>query len=248
VNDGIDFLEHGGGARCQVRLHGELFDLPDPRERHYQWVLLALSLEHVPGTPLGIAEWQRQLVFERWCAAWDLPSFHQARRLAYLVDKYRAAISNDLAVYTHLDLGELWRARRWQKLVDLIDRLPAHSWYNASVANDEEHAAMLAEAYITRRRAGETDGQSGPALTTWTPEVAELRGVHDAVRRLEYTVMASQHGKKAAGEPPKPLPRPMTAVERAMKRAEHAHRQAKHESLVARVLPQKAAVKGESNH
>ena len=239
----IDFLEHGGG-HFMVRYAGELVSLPDPRSKHYQWVLVALSLGHIPGTPEAIPEWKRALVFERWCAAWDLPRFRDAQRLAYLVDNYRAAISHDLSVYTHYDLGDLWRSRRWTLLLDIIDRLPAHSWYAAAVANDEDHAKMMAESLVQRKAesGGKETEASGPSLTTWTPEVAALTSVLDAVNRVQHAVYAAQHGKKA-GEPPKAAPRPVTALERAMKAAEYNRRKAAHESLVARVLPKKASVK-----
>lgn len=237
----VDLLEHGGGNFC-IQRDGELIPLPDPRARNYQWVLAALGLEYVPGTPDDIPDWQRALVFDRWRAAWDLPDFNDAHRLTYLVDHYRAAISNDLAVHAGVDLGDLWRARRWNKLVDIIDRLPAYSWYSASVANDEEHAKMLAESIASRKDSGEEPESKGPPLVTWTPEVAALHGVWDAVRRVEYAVFAAQHGNKA-GEPPKPLPRPVTALEKAMAAAEHNRRKSAHEALVARVLPRKAEVK-----
>ena len=132
----IDLLEHGGG-HFHLRHKGELIALPDPRELHYQWVLTVIGMGHVPGTPGDIPEYLRNLVFERWCAAWDLPSdFESARRLAYLVDHYRSAISYDLQTYAGVDLGTLWRARRWMHLLDLLDHLPAHSWYSASVSMD----------------------------------------------------------------------------------------------------------------
>lgn len=242
----IDFLEHGGAsgqAPFAVVHHGEYIALPDPRARHYQWVLMALNVRHVPGTPEEIPDWKRALVFERWCAAWDLPVFGQARRLAYLVDNYGSALNSDMSVYTHLDLGDLWRARRWTKLLDLIDRLPAHSWYNSMVSNDEEHAQMMADALAARQASGDAAEDRGPSLTTWTPEVAVMTSVLDAVRDVQHAVYAAQHGKKA-GEPPKRAPRPITALEKAMKRAEYNRRKAAHEDLVARVLPHKASVKG----
>lgn len=238
----IDFLEYGGG-RFALRRGGASVPLPDPREQHYQWVLVALALEHVPGTPGDIPEWQRALIFDRWRAAWDLPDFHSARRLAYLVDNYQSALNNDLSVYTHLDLGELWRGRHWKKLLDLIDRLPPHSWYNSSVSNDEEHAQMIAQSLAARKADSDAAEDRGPSLTTWTPEVAVLTNVLDAVRDVQHAVYAAQYGKKA-GDPPKRSPRPVTALERAMKRAEYQRRKAAHESIVARVLPHKAAVKG----
>jgi hypothetical protein len=232
----IDFLEHGGG-HFHVRHHGKLIALPDPRAKHYQWVLAALHVKHAPGTPGDLKEWQRRLVFERWCAAWDLPDFNNARRLAYLVDNYRAPIASDLATYAHMDLGDLWRARRWTLLLDVLDRLPAHSWYAATVSMDEDHARMMAESIASRP--AEKGESKGPSLTTWTPEVAALTNVLDAVRGVQHAVIAAQHGKKA-GEPPKPSPRPVTPLERALKHAENERRQQAHQSLVARMLPHKA--------
>lgn len=244
----IDFLEHGGAtgaAPFAIRLAGEYIALPDPRDRHYQWVLMALATEHVPGTPGSIPEWQRALVFERWRAAWDLPPFHEARRLAYLVDHYRPAMSHDLQVHANADLGALWRARRWTLLLDIVDRLPAHSWYAATVSQDEEHAEMMAEAITKQRQDRAGDESKGPSLTTWTPEVAVLTSVLDAVRGVQHAVYAAQHGKKA-GEPPAPMPRPITPLERALRRVEHDRRKAAHAALVARVLPHKAAQKEQS--
>jgi hypothetical protein len=235
----IDLLEHGGG-HFHVRHHGELVSLPDPRALHYQTVLGALHLRHAPGTPGDLKEWQRILVFERWCAAWDLPDFQSAQRLAYLVDHYRAAISHDLQVYSHTDLGELWRARRWTLLLDIVDRLPAHSWYAASVSMDEEHARMMAESIAARQASGEEAESSGPSLTTWTPEVAALTNVLDAVRGVQHAIVAVNSEKGKMPEPPKPSPRPTTPLERALKRAAFDRRKASHEALVARMLPRKA--------
>lgn len=231
----IDLLEHGGG-HFHVRHNGELVSLPDPRAQHYQWVLMALHLCHVPGTPKEIADWKRRLVFDRWCAAWDLPNFDNARRLSYLVDNYRPSIAYDLHVHAHSDLGELWRARRWQMILDILDRLPAHSWYASSVSMDEEHAKMMAEVITARRAAGEEEkSDRSPSLTSWTPEVAALTNVLDAVRGVSYAVYASQAGDKA-GKPPPPAPRPVTPLERALKAADHNSRKQKHEELVARLI------------
>lgn len=241
----IDFLEHGGG-HMMVRFDGELVALPDPRTKHYQWVLMALQVGHVPGTPDHIPDWKRRLVFERWCAAWDLPDFNQARRLAYLVDKYRSAAAYDLRCSAGVDLGDLWRARRWTHLLDLLDHLPAHSWFSATVSMDEEHANMMAEALMAQREAAEAAGDDSntleaknPSLTAWTPEVAALTNVLDAVRGVQHAVVAVQAGDKAPA-PPKPAPRPVTPLERAMKRVEFERRKAKHQALVARVLPHKS--------
>ncbi len=234
----IAFLENGGGLLClqyQSEQGWKTIDLPDPREKNFQWVLAALSVQHVPGVPGDLPEWKRQAVFDRWRGAWELPEFNDARRLAYLLDNYRAAISHDLQVYAALDVGELWRARRWMKLLDIIDRLPSHSHYAAAVAMDEEHARLLAESMASQPR-----GKSrGPSLTSYTPEVAILTSILDALRHNSYVTAAVQVGKKA-GQPPQPSPRPETALERALQEAEYRRKEKTHNALVARMLPNKA--------
>lgn len=239
----IDFLEHGGG-QLVLRHNHELVSVADPTEMHYQLVLSALAMQHVPGTPKDIPEWKRVLVFDRWRAAWDLPDFQSARRLAYLVDHYRSAISHDLAVYTRYDLGDLWRSRRWTLLLDILDRLPAHSQFAATVSMDEEHALMMAESLAARSDDQKDSTPSGPALTTWTPEVAMLTNILDAVRSVQHAVVAVQAERGKAPKPPEPSARPVTPLERAMKRVEHERRKAKHEALVARVLPHKGSSQG----
>lgn len=243
----IDLLEHGGATSdrpASYAYQGYVWPMEDPRERHYQWVLAALAVRRLPSMPRDIPIWKADLLFDRWASAWDLPEFESARRLAYLVDNYRAALNHDMATYAGRDLGDLWRARRWRFLLDIIDRLPSHSWYSAAVAEDEEHAQMLAESLAARPHSGAAEDK-GPPLTTWTPEVAVLTSILDAVNRVQYATIAAQHGKKA-GEPPKASRRPQTALERAMKAAEYRRRKAAHEALVARVLPQKQPVKGQS--
>lgn len=239
----IDFLENGGGGfRLRYTRAGEPVETPlvDPRELHFQNVLMILQEGHVP-MPMDMDHlpiWMPNFVFEHWRAAWDLPTFNDARRLCYMVDNYRAAAAADLLTYTHLDLGELWRARRWTMLLDVLDRLPPHGWFNATLAMDEKHAEMMAASVAARQASGdaEEDKTSGPPLTSWTPEVAAITTLTDAVNSLRHAVIAVQVGNKA-GDPPKPMPRPVTPFQIALKNAEYARKKAKHESLVARLLP-----------
>jgi len=233
----IDILERGRGGPMRIVVRGERFLLPDPADIDFQMVLLILREKHIPGTP-NMPEWQRARVFDRWAAHYDLPDFDSARRLAYLVDHYRSGLTYDLRSMLGCDLGELWRARRWRTLLDLIDHLPGHSWYAASVAMDEEHAKMLAESLAARQAAGEDVEKAGPSLVGWTPEVSQLANILDAVRHVAYSVVAVQIGKEA-GQPPAPSPRPVTPLERELKRAEQARRKAAHDAIVARVLPKK---------
>jgi hypothetical protein len=234
----IDLLEHGGG-NFVVMMDGEFYPLRDPRDLHYQVVLACLQTELPPGAP-DMLDWQRVVTFHRWRAAWDLPVFRDAQRLAYLVDHYRPAVAYDLTVHCGLDLGDLWRERRWTRLLDLIDRLPSHSQYAAAASMDEEHAEMLAEALAARAAESDDDKNSGPALTGWTPEVAVMTNVLDAVRQVTHAIVAVNSEKGKTPESPKPAPRPVTPLERAMRRAEFQRKKGAHERLVARLLPHKA--------
>lgn len=234
----IDMLEFGGGA-FTVLHHGELITLPDPRDQHYQWVLMALYLGHVPGTPSDISDRKRAALFERWRIAWDLPVFRDAQRLTYLVEHYRSAINYDLATMTPHDLGALWRGRRWRLLLDIIDHLPSHSWYAATASMDEDHAKMLADAIIARQQSDNDKSDPGPSLVSWTPEVAVLNNIYDAIRGVQHAVIAAAVGDKAP-KPPEPAPRPVTPLQKALKMAEFARRKRVHESLAARVLPGRA--------
>lgn len=227
----IDLLEYG--TPFALRVDGKLLQLQDPAGMHYQAVLSCLAVGIAPGTP-DVADWKRKMIFDRWCAAYDLPVFQDAQRLAYLVDHYRSAISYDLMTYANQDLGDLWRRRRWRTLLDVLDHLPSHSWYNATVSNDPEHAKMVAASIAARKDAGEETEKTGPHLTTWTPEASLLTSLIDAVRNVSYTVAATNGAKT---EQPAPAPRPQTALEIAIKRAEYERRKAKHEALADRLLP-----------
>lgn len=237
----IDLLEYGGG-HLRLRHHGEIVSLPDPRALDFQFVLRILHAEHVPGTPDDIPLETARLIFDRWCAAWDLPDFGSARRLAYLVDHYRAGISYDLQTYAHLDLGTMWRERRWTTLLDILDHLPGHSWYSATIAMDEEHANMVARIMV-ERGTNEEKADTGPSLTNYTPEVAAMKDVLDAINHLTY-VLATVNSERGKGpKEPAPTKRPVTPLENAIKRAEYEIRKAKHDTLVARLLPHKAQSK-----
>lgn len=238
--DNIDLIEAASGGPFVVRCTPpgyppRLHVMPSPVDMSFQRVLARLQAEHLPETP-RCPEWQRELVFRRWAAHYDLPEFQSAQRLAYLLDRYRSALVYDVAHFANDDIGHLWRARRWRTALDIIDHLPGHSWYSTAVSGDEEHAAMIAESLAARQAEGEQT-TSGPSLNTWTPEVAAITQLDDSVRQLIYVTTVAAGDKTA--KPPAPLPRPHTPLESAMKRADFAARKAKHQSIVERVLPHK---------
>lgn len=234
----LDILEAATGGPFRFRHEGEIHTLPDPSDLSFMLVLGILDTQSIPGVP-PMPQWKHRLLAERWAAHYDLPDFQSAQRLAYLVDHYRSALVYDLQFFVGVDLGDLWRSRRWRTLLDHIDHLPGHSWYSAAVSTDEDHAAMIAESLAAREQEGEVTPK-GPALHTWTPEVAAITRLTDAVKEVSYVVAAVNYsGSGPRPQPPKPEPRPHTPLESAIARADFNRRKASHEKLVKRLLPHK---------
>lgn len=229
----IDRIEAARGGTFEYRFDGQIIAISGPVGQNYQYVLASLKdPRHL--SQARMPEWKRAVLRDAWAAHYDLPDFLNAQRLCYLIDRYSSSLTYDLHAFAGVDLIELWRARRWKTLLDLIDRLPPHSSYAALVANDEEHAQMLAEALAKR---AESDEPSGPSLQSWTPEVEALTMLRNDVRALTYYTRLAAGDKSA--KPPAPLPVPKTALQQASAKAEYDRRKSAHESLVARMLPHK---------
>ena len=190
--------------------------------------------------------WKRRRLFDAWSEHHDLPEPSSIRRLLFLVDRYHDAIEVDLQAYAGSDLQALWKARRWRKLLNLIDHLPQNSWYHEAVSNDPEHVERITEAISRGEASAPSQEDTGPPLHTWSPELSALTDVTDRLIRIEHTLVAiDASNKKGAKRPqmPKMSPRPKTAMQTASRAAEHARRRKKHEDLVARMLPHKAKPK-----
>jgi hypothetical protein len=121
-------------------------------------------------------------------------------RLVYLLQRYGEAIEADLAL-AGWDLEELFRARRWRFILNIIDHLPGTSHFMAAVAGDEELAAQAPEPE-----------PGPPPLQTWTPEVAALTLIAD--RMGELIAMVHNTAAKHPAQPPPRLPRPETGHDR----------------------------------
>lgn len=163
--------------------------------------------------------WKLQALIDAWRDHYDLPSARECHRLIYLLERYGDAIERDFFDRSG-DLTELWVARRWRLLLNVVDGLPANSHYVAALADDDE----LAE------NSPEPTSPSAPRLTEFSPDAA---AIIDRLGDVISAVIAA-----AGGSPPKiaPYPRPVTAAERARKR----NRWLAHDDLVARVLPNKS--------
>lgn len=152
-------------------------------------------------------------------------------RLTYILAKYWQALEYDFAAkLPGTDVGELWRSRRWRKLLNLIDHLPQDTWYSHEVSQDVEHAMMLIQAQERAKRAGIAPPPAGPSMATYSPEVERLDRVIDAVNFGAHKV-AGTNGYK--GEAPKPQQRPTNAMEIARYRL----KMEAHDRLRRRMLP-----------
>lgn len=133
--------------------------------------------------------------------------------------RFGGAIEADLAERYGEDLSRLWRARRWRRLLVLIDGLPAWSRFGAAFADDDEYA----EAALSR------DGErkpSPPSLAYWDPILDVLNDIRD---RIADNLAAATGGKVRIP----PRERPMTALDRA-REGQARQRQL---TLVKRLLP-----------
>jgi len=203
-------------------------------------VLAILEHGHL-GYPSLRLPWDKaEALFVAWVAHYDLPTHRDARRLAYVVQRYTDALEWDLRVHAAgADLGALWRDRRWRYLLNLIDHLPT-SHYAHAVSQDPEHAKMLAEAMVARKAdSNALESPKGPPLHSWSPQMAITADLIDSVNRLHYAIWMSNGGKGV--KPDDPYPRPTSLVVEATREAEYNRRQKVHKSLVARMLPHKAA-------
>lgn len=102
-----------------------------------------------------------------------------------------------------MDLGDLFRRRRWRTLLNLIDGLPPNSHFVDALANDEEAMSALIDAPETAAR---------ERMAEWSPEVQKLAVVIDRLGELIQATVAAGGGKPSKF---KPQPRPMTALDAA---------------------------------
>lgn len=180
--------------------------------------------------------WKAQLVGQQWAAFYDLPSIQAIQRAAFLVGRYYDAIEYDLRTVVGADVDELWQTRQWRRLLNFIDRLPPNSHYREAVDKDPEHVEAIRKAVTARREQGEPDEtETRPPIRTWSPELEMLATMNDNIKRVSHTIAQSKSKQKI--DPPKPTPRPSSALARVF--SEFERRKASHEALTKRLLPHK---------
>ena len=109
-------------------------------------------------------------------------------------------------------------------MLNLIDRLPSHSFTVEAMANDDEYVAASLKV------SGKEKRTSAPPLSAETPEVQLLRLVADRIDGLMRVTIKAHGGEPGRGEP---LPRPVTAFDRI--KAREAEREV--DEILAAVLP-----------
>lgn len=140
--------------------------------------------------------------------------------------------------YPSEDVGELWRSRRWRRLLNLIDKLPRNTHYHQAVLADPEHLAMLDRA----RKGGDAGPAPLPPLATWSAEVEMGANIRDAILALTDTLIRTKVDPKKAGQI-KPIawtPRPGREQPVDMQVLSNEERDKAHRRLVGKLLPKKA--------
>ncbi|MBW8171791.1 hypothetical protein K0651_01845 [Ornithinimicrobium sp. Arc0846-15] len=128
-----------------------------------------------------------------------------------------------------LDLLDFFRGKHsWEKLLRLIKQIPAHSKYGAARADDPELADHIMSLPASARK-------WSPPYEDWTPEVSALANIEDQLSHISAQIEAARGGRPSR---PKPVPRPVTAVDRA----ESAARNQRHDELVDEVVQAQARI------
>lgn len=139
-----------------------------------------------------------------------------------MIERHGEAIEYDLHHELHIDIHDYVNGDRdWAEFYRLIERLPRHGQFHASLLDNEQDAEeLLARGEAT------TFG-----MRDWTYDRELLTLLVDEIRSLHATLIAVN----SRGRSPKfsPLPRPVTAVDRVQRR----QRLQRHHTLVALVRP-----------
>jgi hypothetical protein len=176
----------------------------------------------------SLTVWQMRALLRAWRVHHGLsPDDADHLRLAGMLAKPagRAAAERDLAEIHHLDLTTEWRARRWRRLLNLLDGLRRASHSHEAMAQDDE----LAELYLERERRGEDTKPAKRRVSEWSAEVELLSC---AVDRLGELIQAQAAGRGARPRKVEPMPRPETALQRVRERRSKR----RHAYTVARVF------------
>lgn len=214
-----------------VMVNGEARVVPPAADLPWKAVAACASSPHwfaILAWPpdVQLKAWQIEDAQHAWCRHNGLPAPEQIRRLTFMVERYYEGLEYDLRTKVGVSLGELWRARRWRELLNYIDLLPPNTHKNRLMLNDEEYVEQLLGASDT------SSGDNRPSLADFSPEVAAIVKLTDAVNRNTMVTHGVAQGTKGKMDL-RPEPRPATAIDKIRYQKEKKA----HEELTAILTP-----------
>lgn len=227
----LDDLDRERPGRFVIRVNGEPAELRSPLEMSWKEVAACIdnraAFIRLAGMPSAGLD-QVSYAQKRWVAHFGLtPDDQSTRRLASIMDKYASKLEADFPRhYPGIGPADLWRARKWRCLLNLIDHLPQNTHYHHALMNDPEYAKAVAEWKAANPDSGEP---KSPPWSVWSPEYEGSQSIIDELRLLRATVVNVNGGK--AGEPKLTL-KPKSEIDKAIYRKKLE----KHESLADRML------------
>lgn len=204
-------LDGERGGPLVVQLGGEPVTLKSAAELPWKVVAYVSTNIHrfayvIWPREVNIPAWKLDRVYTVWLAHNGLPDADQIQRLLYMMERYGDGIEYDFRSHLNLSLGDLWRARRWREILNLIDRLPSNSHMNQLLVNDEEHLAQ-----VMARQQERDQAPTGPSMSDWSQTNALLATLIDAVNRGTETAKGIANPKSRPSV--QPTQRPRTAAD-----------------------------------
>lgn len=218
-----------------MQLHGEPVVVRPPQDMTWQEVMSCIKdvtafihFAQLPGMSLD----QARAVQRSWIEHFGLTADDQVtRRLAGVMSRFSGQLEADFPRhYPGVGPADLWRARKWRTLLNLIDHLPQNTHYHHALMHDEDHAAAVAQWKADHP--DEAGKSTAPPWQVWSPEVEALNTLIDEIRLLTYYFQGANGGKP---KQPQFQPRPSSEIKKATDRVKWKA----HESLASKMLRRK---------
>lgn len=140
------------------------------------------------------------------------------------MNRYGAELESDFQQKLGLDLGAMWRARKFARISRMIHWLPRDTHFSNAVANDDEHVRAVLKA---------SEGQpSKPSisLAEWSVEAEILSDIFDSLGQNTNATLAAGGAKNL------PKVRPRSRPETSYAAVKHELAQERFESIKAKIF------------
>ena len=207
-------LNEVGGDVTFTTDGGQDFTVPaavDVPDGELLWILRNVGhFAYWAHLPAELTLGDARLVRDAWCEAQGLPTREGAADTLWsILDRYPAAIEVDFARhYPGIEPADLWRARRWRRLHNLIVRLPRASHYHEAVLNDEDALKAMLE-----NEKDDEEKDDGPPVSEFDLHAEQNREMISLLMSIRGVLIAAN---SKGGKAPKmvPPPGPKTLLER----------------------------------